>query len=142
MRNLFDRNRFSYYGVGLGFILPVGIILSLIDTSGLNLLFVISSYLWSFTVLTPGVPEKIRSRRYRLSSLKIIYKYQQLMNVRFARHSQSRFLIPLSRTLAPTLCFGGMSYITGGGNPLFALLGALYFELILLLIRRMKFIRL
>ena len=74
MRNLFDRNRLNYYGVGLGFILPIAIILLLLEVSGLNILYFISSFLWTLTVLTPGVPEKIRGRRYKLSFLKIIYK--------------------------------------------------------------------
>ncbi|MCK5884609.1 MAG: hypothetical protein KAG61_13035 [Bacteriovoracaceae bacterium] len=142
MRGLFNRNRFIFYGVGFGFILPVLIALAIAEVRGLNILYFASSYLWSFTVITPGVSEKVRSRRYRLSFLKIIYKYQQLMNVRLGRHRYRKYILPLTRISAPLFCFGGMSYITGGGNPGFALFGALYFELILLLIRRMKFIRL
>ncbi len=138
MKLAINRSRFKYYGLGLSGFLPLFLVLWAFSIDVLGMLFVTSCYLWSFTALTPGVAERIRSRRYRWSFLKVIFKYNQLISIRMARKRYSWIIIPLLRALAPVLFFGLMAIFTKAGNPLYAVLGALYFELIYFAIGRLR----
>lgn len=128
-----DLSRYYFFSF-LGFVL-VWALLLLINPDFVNQVFFITAYIWHFTLLAPGMKERVVASRQKYSFLSIVVRlnhYLQLfINLRNIPFSSSliRAISPLFFTLA-LLVFGG------GGNLFYSLLGSVSFELFYFLMKR------
>lgn len=116
-----------YYFFSLITLMILWGILALLPIQFVNIVFFITTFVWHFTLLTPGIREKILSSGQRYSFLSVIVRinhYLQLFinlkNIPFAS-SIIRAISPLVFTLI-LLVFGGT------GNLMFSLMGSVCFE--------------
>ena len=96
----------------------------------LNKMFFIMGLLWPFVLAEKNVEEKIRSRRYRFSFLKVAFKVQQffyfISNLKDYKFKSAAYVFV--RALSPFLLSMIFFLIAGDGNPLITILGSLAFE--------------
>ncbi|MBP9682115.1 MAG: hypothetical protein KBD76_11970 [Bacteriovorax sp.] len=122
-----------YYFISMmGFIACWGI-LTILNVEFLNNLFFILAYVWHFTLLTPGLKEKMLiGGKTRFSFLSVIIRINYYLHL-FIKIDKIPFGRSFVRAISPT-AFTLLLLIAGGnGNIFFTLLGSVFFEFIYLL---------
>ncbi len=102
-------------------------ILSVIGLNYLDTLFFILAFIWHFTLLTPGLKEKMLVSKQRFSFLNVIVRINYYLQL-FIKIERFPFGPSLIRAISP-LVFTFMLMVVGGnGNMLFTILGSACFE--------------
>lgn len=92
-----------------------------------NNLFFITSYVWHFTLLTPGLKEKMLIQKQRLSFINVVVRVNYYLQL-FIKIDRFSFGPSIIRAISP-LVFTSLLLIVGGsGNILFTILGSVMFE--------------
>jgi hypothetical protein len=110
-----------------GFLFCWGI-LTLVSAEFLNSLFFILAYVWHFTLLTPGLKEKMLvGGKQRFSFLSVIIRINYYLQL-FIKVDKIPFGRSAVRAISPIL-FTFLLLVAGGnGNIFFALMGSFCFE--------------
>lgn len=102
-------------------------LLNLLKVDFLNNLFFVMAYVWHFTLLTPGLKEKVMTSKQRYSFLSVVVRINYYLQL-FIKITKYPFGPSIVRAISP-LAFTSLLLIAGGnGNILFAILGSVCFE--------------
>jgi len=103
--------------------------LNLLNVFYNNQLFFMVGYIWHFTLMTPGMKEKMLIKKQRFSFLNIIVRVNYYLQL-FIKTSKVPFGIgpALVRSIAPLLFIFFLLVVGGNGNFLFAVFGCAAFE--------------
>ncbi|MCO4792531.1 MAG: hypothetical protein KC493_02370 [Bacteriovoracaceae bacterium] len=94
----------------------------------LNQLFFMLAFFWPFTMLYPGLHEKVQRIKYRFSTLRLFFLYNSIF-MRFAKVDSSKGKIIFLRGCAP-ISLLLISYLTAqSGNIIFIFAGFCLFEI-------------
>jgi len=115
-----------HYRVGFLGLLPLTLILTFVDISIVSKLFFWLSYVWNFSLRTPGIQEKVSHRRYRYSFLRLVYFVHQF----FSASLQNKIPQFLIVSVSPLAFISLLFLFTKAGNPLLGLLGSIIYEVI------------
>lgn len=103
-------------------------IFSLLHIEFLNTLFFMTSYVWHFTLLTPGLKEKMIIQKQRYSFINVVVRVNYYLQL-FIKIEKFPFGPSIVRAISP-LSFTFILMVVGGsGNMLFTLLGSVCFEM-------------
>lgn len=92
----------------------------------LNILFFMTSFVWHFTLLTPGLKEKMLIQKQRFSFINVVVRINYYLQL-FIKIKKP-FGPSLIRAFSPLL-FSLLLVVAGGsGNVLFTILGSVAFE--------------
>lgn len=114
-------NRYYLYGLVPLFI--TCFILFLVSSSFEVALFFAIGFIWPYSFSTPGLREKLEDKEYRLSFLRLIYRYQYFLEKRLPQPKA------LAQTLAPFLASSLLLFLHLSLFPLYVLAGSLFYEL-------------
>jgi hypothetical protein len=115
-----------YFTSMISFFLCWGI-LTLIGLDFLNTLLFILAFIWHFTLLTPGLKEKVIISKQRFSFLSVVVRINYYLQL-FIKIDKFRFGPSIIRAISPVLFVLLLKVAGGNGNVLFALLGSVSFE--------------
>jgi hypothetical protein len=102
-------------------------VLSLFKIEFTNGLFFTTSFVWHFTLLTPGLKEKMLTKKQRFSFINVVVRTNYYLQL-FINVKKWKFGPSLVRALSP-LCFTLLLILVGGnGNVLFTIMGSIAFE--------------
>lgn len=113
------------------YLIPLITGMILIDFLGggfLNQLFFMVACFWPFTMLYPGLNEKVMSRKYRFSTMRLFFWYNSLF-AGFVKKESPYGLKILFRGLPPVTLLLLAHLTSGAGNLLFVFGGFFLFEL-------------
>lgn len=110
---------------------------NLVGISYVNQLFFMVTYIWHFTLLTPGLKEKMLTRKQRFSFLNVIVRVNYYLQL-FIKTDKVPFGLgpALVRAISPLLFIFFLKVVGGNGDVLFALLGSFLFEAIYFFLNR------
>ena len=124
-----------YYFFSFVTLAIIWLVLSLMDVNFLDIVFFVTAFVWHFSLLAPGLKEKILATNQKYSFISVMVRvnhYLQLfINLKKVPHS-SAFV----RAISPFLFCLFLLVFGGCGNLLFTLLGSLCFEILYLVIRK------
>ncbi len=110
-------------------------ILSLTQVQFINIVFFMTAYIWHFSLVTPGLKEKVMLSHHRLSFLAIVVRVNHYLQI-FINLKKLPYASSFIRALSPGL-FTFMLFILGGtGNILFTILGSFIFEVIYIFMKK------
>lgn len=93
----------------------------------INILFFITSFVWHFTLLTPGLKEKMLTQKQRFSFINVVVRINYYLQL-FIKIKKTEFGPSIVRALSP-LIFTSLLVIAGGsGNVIFTIMGSIAFE--------------
>lgn len=121
------RKRWIYYSLGFLALVPIFIVYYFFPQLFIDLFSFFLGFFWIYSIDTPGVAERIRRRRYRLSFLRIIYKLDQWVVIKVNRFHVHWGIGAAMRTLVPTLFVAILYSLTYVLPPYWTLLGAFYY---------------
>lgn len=115
-----------YYVISMSTFFVFWSLLFFLKIEFINILFFMTAFIWHFTLLTPGLKEKMLTKKQRFSFINVVvrinYYLQLFIKLKFA------FGPALVRAVSP-LVFTLLLVVAGGsGNILFTLLGSMAFE--------------
>ncbi|MBL6990293.1 MAG: hypothetical protein ISR65_10965 [Bacteriovoracaceae bacterium] len=119
--------RHRYYLKGLLPLLVLIIILNYYSVDLLNIFILASSYLWKYTLLTPGMQIRLGQRKYRFAFLKTMQRIDDHMIVIFQNLKYPK-LRPLCRHLPPLILMTIITLTLQQGNIIYSPLGILFYE--------------
>lgn len=94
----------------------------------INILFFMTSFIWHFALLTPGLKEKMLTKKQRFSFINVVVRTNYYLQL-FIKIERFKFGSSIVRAFSP-LFFTLMLVIVGGsGNILFTILGSIAFEM-------------
>ena len=135
MKNIW--NKFSdlsrYYLIGFFNFLICWPVLYLLKIEFINCLFFTTSFVWHFTLLTPGIREKVMSKKQRFSFINVIVRSNHYLQL-FIKIKNFKYSPSLVRAFSPLFFTSILIIAGGGGNILFAILGSVAFEVVYLLL--------
>ncbi len=104
-------------------------LLNLLNVIYNNQLFFMVGYIWHFTLMTPGVKEKMLIKKQRFSFLNIIVRVNYYLQL-FIKSNRIPFGLgpAMVRSIAPLLFIFFLLVVGGSGNFLFAVFGCAAFE--------------
>lgn len=102
-------------------------LLTIFNVEFLNTLFFMTSYVWHFTLLTPGLKEKMLTKKQRFSFINVVVRTNYYLQL-FIKIKKDPFGSSIIRALSPMLFTLILMVVGGSGNILFTLLGSLSFE--------------
>lgn len=102
-------------------------IFTLLNVEFINTLFFVTSYVWHFTLLTPGLKEKMITQKQRLSFISIVVRINYYLQL-FIKIDKVPFGPAIIRAISPVLFTIALMVVGGSGNILFTLLGSICFE--------------
>ncbi|MDO9334129.1 MAG: hypothetical protein Q7T57_06375 [Dehalococcoidales bacterium] len=102
-------------------------IFSILKVEFLNTLFFIMSYIWHFTLLTPGLKDKMLTSRQRFSFINVVVRINYYLQL-FIKLKKISFGPSIVRAISPMLFSLLLILVGGSGNLLFTLLGSICFE--------------
>lgn len=104
-------------------------LLNLLNVLYNNQLFFMVGYIWHFTLMTPGIKEKMLIKKQRFSFLNIIVRINYYLQLFIKTNKVPFGLGPaLVRSIAPLLFIFFLLVVGGNGNFLFAVFGCVGFE--------------
>lgn len=110
-------------------------ILALLGIDYLNTLFFVLAFIWHFTLLTPGLKEKMLVSKQRFSFLNVVVRINYYLQL-FIKIEKVPNGAAIVRALSP-LAFTFLLMVLGGnGNILFTVLGSVCFEFSYYLVNR------
>lgn len=93
-----------------------------------NILFFMTSFVWHFALLTPGLKEKMLTKKQRFSFINVVVRINYYLQL-FIKIEKFKFGPSIVRSFSP-LFFTLMLVIVGGsGNILFTMIGSIAFEM-------------
>ena len=102
-------------------------IFSVLNIEFLNNLFFMMSYVWHFVLLTPGLKEKMLTKKQRFSFINVVVRSNYYLQL-FIKIDKVPFGPSIVRAISP-MAFTVVLMVAGGsGNVLFTLLGSVCFE--------------
>lgn len=112
----------------LSFLIFFGI-LNLLGIYYNDQMFFIVTYIWHFTLMTPGLKEKMLTKKQRFSFLNVIVRINYYLQL-FIKTDKVPFGIgpSLVRSISPLLFIFILKVVGGNGNMIFAFLGCAAFE--------------
>lgn len=124
-----------YYLIHFVTVAVVWLVFILLDFEFVNIIFFVMAYVWHFSLMAPGVREKILTSNARFSFLSVTMRVNHYLQMFLPAHK-----IPYGpsvvRAISP-LVFSFMLLVAGGaGNLLFTILGSLVFETIYLFLNK------
>jgi hypothetical protein len=130
MKNIWDlfSELSRYYIKSMLSFLLFWIILVVLKIDYLNIVFFILTYIWHFTLLTPGLKEKMLVRKQRFSFLNVIIRINYYLQL-FIKIKNVPFGPALVRSISPLLFIFILMTAGGNGNFIFAVLGSFSFEM-------------
>ena len=102
-------------------------IFTLLNIEFLNSLFFMMSYVWHFTLLTPGLKEKMLTKKQRFSFINVVVRTNYYLQL-FIKIKKVPFGPSIVRALSPLFFTFILMVVGGNGNILFTLLGSVCFE--------------
>lgn len=108
-------------------------ILNLLNIFYNDQMFFIVTYIWHFTLMTPGLKEKMLTKKQRFSFLNVIVRINYYLQL-FIKTDKVPFGLgpSLVRAISPLLFIFILKVVGGNGNMIFALLGCAAFEAVYL----------
>ena len=94
-----------------------------------------TAYIWHFSLLTPGLKEKVMSSHHRLSFLAIVVRVNHYLQI-FINIKRLPYASSFIRALSPGLFTFLLFLLGGSGNILFTLLGSFLFEVIYIVMKK------
>lgn len=135
----------SYYSWGIPSIICVSFLLAFIEIELIDILYYISGFSWNYALNAPKIRKKVAKYKYRFSFIKFLYKFNRLLDLKILVIVKNKFNSPtvlklyyLHRIFIPVLFLLIIFLISGLGNPLYALLGSLIFEVLYFLLIKNK----
>lgn len=96
-------------------------------------MFFTVTYIWHFTLMTPGLKEKMLTKKQRFSFLNVIVRINYYLQLFIKTEKVPFGLGPsLVRAISPLLFIFVLKVVGGNGNMIFALLGCTIFEAVYL----------
>lgn len=102
-------------------------VLSVFGINYLNTLFFILAFIWHFTLLTPGLKEKMLVSKQKFSFLNVVVRVNYYMQL-FIRIEKVPFGPSIIRAISPLIFTFLLMVVGGNGNMLFTILGSVCFE--------------
>ena len=102
-------------------------VFSVLNIEFLNTLFFMMSYIWHFTLLTPGLKEKMLTRKQRFSFINVVVRINYYLQL-FIKIKKIPFGPSIVRAISPLIFTLILMVVGGSGNILFAILGSVSFE--------------
>ena len=102
-------------------------IFSILNIEFLNSLFFMMSYVWHFTLLTPGLKEKMLTQKQRFSFINVVVRTNYYLQL-FIKIKRFSFGPSIVRAISPMVFTLILMVAGGSGNILFTLLGSICFE--------------
>lgn len=119
---------FVVFGLVWGF-------LALMSVEFINIIFFMTAYIWHFSLVTPGLKEKVMSSHHRLSFLAMVVRVNHYLQI-FINIKRLPYASSFIRALSPGL-FTFLLFILGGsGNILFTILGSFIFEVLYIVMKK------
>lgn len=131
MKNIWEKLSIlaQYYCVSMAnFFLWWGV-LYILKIEFINILFFMTAFVWHFTLLTPGLKEKMLTKKQRFSFINVVVRFNHYLQL-FIKIKKLSFGTSIVRALSP-LFFTLVLVIAGGsGNIFFTIMGSVAFELV------------
>ena len=102
-------------------------IFSVLNFEFINMLFFLMSYVWHFALLTPGLKEKMLTKKQRFSFINVVVRINYYLQL-FIKIKKVPFGPSIVRALSPALFTFILMVVGGSGNIIFTLLGSVCFE--------------
>lgn len=102
-------------------------ILYLVNTEFINVLFFMTAFVWHFALITPGLKEKMLTKKQRFSFINVVVRINYYLQL-FIRFDKFSFGPSIVRALSPLIFTLILMVLGGSGNILFTLLGSIAFE--------------
>lgn len=102
-------------------------ILVLLGIDYLDTLFFVLAFIWHFTLLTPGLKEKMLTSKHRFSFLNVVVRINYYLQL-FIKIQKVPFGTSVVRALSPLIFTFFLMVLGGSGNLLFTILGSVCFE--------------
>jgi hypothetical protein len=102
-------------------------IFSVFNLEWINALFFMTSYVWHFTLLTPGLKEKMLTKKQRFSFINVVVRTNYYLQL-FIKIKKVPFGPSIVRAISPLLFTAILLVLGGSGNILFTILGSVCFE--------------
>lgn len=116
-----------YYIISMANFIICWSLLFILRIENINILFFMTSYVWHFTLLTPGLKEQIFTKKQRFSFINVVVRVNYYLQL-FIKIERFPFGPSLVRAISPCL-FSVLLVVAGGsGNVLFTFFGSLAFE--------------
>ena len=110
-------------------------ILALAQVQFINIVFFMTAFVWHFSLVTPGLKEKVMTSHHKLSFLAIVIRVNHYLQI-FINLKKVPYASSFIRAISPGL-FTFVLFILGGtGNILFTLAGSLLFELLYIFMKK------
>lgn len=116
-----------YYATSMISFFVCWFILTILNIEFINTLFFMTSYVWHFTLLTPGLKEKMLTQKQRLSFINVVVRINYYLQL-FIKIKKVPFGPAIVRAISPMLFTLTLMVVGGSGNILFTLLGSVCFE--------------
>jgi hypothetical protein len=100
---------------------------TILNIEFLNTLFFVMSYVWHFTLLTPGLKDKMLTKKQRFSFISVVVRVNYYLQL-FINIKKTSFGPAIIRALSPMIFTLILMVVGGSGNILFTLLGSVCFE--------------
>lgn len=117
-----------YYFISMSSFLIFWFAFSLLHIEFLNTLFFVMAYVWHFTLLTPGLKEKMLTQKQRFSFINVVVRTNYYLQL-FIRSNKIPFRSSVIRAISPFLFTFLLMVAGGNGNILFTLFGSFCFEI-------------
>jgi hypothetical protein len=129
MKNLWGKfsDLSRYYFISILSFLVLWTIFYALKVEFINGLFFTTSFVWHFTLLTPGIREKVLSKKQRFSFLTVIIRINYYLQL-FIKIKNFKYGPAVIRAISPFLFTLILVVAGGSGNLLFTLLGSAFFE--------------
>ena len=102
-------------------------IFTLLNIEFINMLFFVTTYVWHFALLTPGLKEKMITEKQRLSFISVVVRINHYLQL-FIKIKKVPFGPSIVRAISPMFFTLLLMIVGGSGNLLFTLLGSVCFE--------------
>ena len=115
-----------YIVTGLTFVV-VWSVFSLLEIEFVDNLFFTTTYIWHFSLATPGLREKVMASSHKMSFISLVVRVNYYLQL-FIRFEKIPYRPSLIRAFSPLLFILLLKVIGGRGNILFGLMSSLIFE--------------
>lgn len=119
------KNRREYYLYGLFPLLILGTLFSFLIKSPLSIAVFVVGFVWPYSLFTPGLKEKITTRKYRFSFMSFVFHFYHFLKSSFG---YSRFKSLIYRHLGTAIFFSLILFFARDLWILMGLLGSVLFE--------------
>lgn len=117
----------KYYLISMISFIVCWSIFSILDVEFINALFFMMSYVWHFTLLTPGLKDKILTKKQRFSFINVVVRTNYYLQL-FIKIKKIPFGPSIVRAISPMFFTFVLMVVGGSGNIFFTFLGSVCFE--------------